>query len=231
MDRPFLSSLFPAERVRWFQQVLLNWSDTSLRDFPWRNTRDPYLIFVAETLLQKTNAAKVLPIYDRVCARYATLELLADARLEDLAALLQPLGLQFRAARLLQSAQMLHRDREIFSDEARLLQLPGVGPYTARAVLANAFDRPAAVLDANVARILERFWGVRGGRVKSRDPLLWAAAEFVAPKRATSRWNLTLIDFGALVCRARRPLCDACPLRSRCHWYGACAQSSPLPST
>lgn len=219
MSETALTSLLPAERVTWFRQTLLEWSREHLRDFPWRHTRDPYLIFVAETLLQKTNAAKVLPVYQRVCDRFPTLEALAAASLAELADILQPLGLQFRAERLLRAAQILNGDRAIFTDEARLLELPGVGPYTARAVLANACDRPRAVLDANVARILERFWGLQGGRVKSRDPLLWAAADWIAPTAQTGLWNLTLIDFGALVCKARQPLCATCPLRSRCHWY------------
>lgn len=211
----------PAEQVSWFQNALLEWSLDRLREFPWRETRDPYLIFLAETLLQKTNAAKVLPVYQQAIARFPTLESLAEAPLEELANLLQPLGLQFRAERLLQAASLLVGDREIFADETRLLQLPGVGPYTARAILANAFARSRAVLDANVARILERFWGVRGGRVKSRDPLLWAVAELVAPQTETSRWNLTMIDFGALVCNARQPRCQDCPLRSRCDWHAS----------
>ncbi|MEO0852977.1 MAG: helix-hairpin-helix domain-containing protein [Cyanobacteria bacterium J06648_11] len=216
MAQSTLELSFPAERVTWFQQTLLDWSCDHFREFPWRETRDPYRIFLAETLLQKTNAAKVLPIYLQAIARFPTLEALAEAPLDELADLLQPLGLQFRAERLWQAARLLAGDREIFSDEVRLLQLPGVGPYTARAVLANAFELPRAVLDANVARIMERFWGVRGGRVKSRDPLLWATAEYVAPKTGTSRWNLTMIDFGAIVCRARQPRCQDCPLRSRC---------------
>lgn len=214
-----LERVLPPDRVAWFRSALLNWSHQWLRVFPWRQTRDPYLLFVAETLLQKTDARKVVPVFTRVRDRYPTLDHLAAASLDNLADILQPLGLQFRAERLLQAAQILARDRDIFMDEARLLQLPGVGPYTARAVLANAFDRPLAVLDANVARILERFWGVRGGRVKSRDPLLWAAAEYVAPTSETARWNLTLIDFGALTCKARQPQCQSCPLRSRCCWH------------
>lgn len=106
--------------------------------------------------------------------------------------------------------------------ENALLQLPGVGKYTARSLLANAFNQPLAVLDTNVARILERerFFGIQGGRVKSRDPLLWETAQEVAPKRKVGRWNLTLIDFGALVCTAQNPRCQGCPLRRQCSYYG-----------
>jgi len=100
--------------------------------------------------------------------------------------------------------------------ETELLRLPGVGPYVARSVLANAFGEPLAVLDANVARILERFFGLEGHRIKARDKALWALAGEVAPKTEVTRWNLTLFDFGARVCTALKPKCPECPLRSRC---------------
>lgn len=101
----------------------------------------------------------------------------------------------------------------------KLLQLPGVGLYTARSICANAFSQPKAVLDTNVARILERFFGLIGNRVKSRCKLLWKTAEEVAPTTDVSRWNLTLLDFGAAICTAKNPQCADCPLRDRCHYH------------
>jgi len=107
---------------------------------------------------------------------------------------------------------------QIPSTEAQLLALPGVGKYTARSVCANAFGQPLAVLDTNVARILERFFGLQGGRVKSRCKLLWEAAEQAAPNTEVSRWNLTLLDFGAAVCTAKNPNCAECPLQEKCNY-------------
>ncbi len=213
-------------QLAWFRSQLIAWASQNLRDFPWRRTSDPYRIFVAECLLQKTDAATVVPIYKTFLARYPTLETLAAANVEEVAHLLQPLGLFFRAERLCQSARIiLNSDGgQIPNSEKRLLQLPGIGKYSARAILANAFFEPAAVLDTNVARILERFFGLQGGRVKSRCRVLWEAAEKAAPDIGTDKWNLTLLDLGALVCTAKNPRCAECPLREQCKFYREVAQ-------
>ena len=131
---------------------------------------------------------------------------------------LHPLGFHFRAARLCQLAQQILQDYSgnIADSEEELLKLPGVGKYVARSLCANAFDQPLAVLDTNVARILERFFGLEGGRVKSRDKMLWEAAQQVAPPVEVSQWNLTLLDFGATVCTANAPHCQDCPLQPQC---------------
>ncbi|MDJ1181801.1 hypothetical protein [Roseofilum casamattae] len=212
------NKLLKPAKVAWFRSQLVAWADTHLRDFPWRRTRDPYHLFVAECLLQKTDATTVAPIYETFLTRYPTLETLAAANVEEVARLLQPLGLFFRAERLCKSARIiLNSDRgTIPNSEKGLLQLPGIGKYSARAILANAFSQPAAVLDTNVARILERFFGVKGGRVKSRCPVLWEAADTVARDRDTDKWNLTLLDLGALICTARNPRCAQCPLQEQC---------------
>ncbi len=217
-----LAACLTSERVGWFRQKLRTWADANLRAFPWRRDRSPYAVFVAEFLLQKTDATTVAPIYESFLERYPDLAALTAASLADLQVRLQPLGLRFRAERLLQAATIL-RDRyggSIPKDETALLALPGIGPYTARAICSQAFDLPAPVLDTNVARILERFFGLTGGdRVKSRCKLLWTAAERVAPAIAVGHWNLALIDFGALICTAQRPQCGSCPLQSRCRQF------------
>ena len=208
------------EKIVWFQSQLLTWSTDNWRDFPWRRTTDPYCIFVAESLLQKTDAAKVLPIYQTFIERYPDFETLAIAPLPELAELLQPLGLFFRAERLSQAAQIVANEwNSILPQSAKaLMKLPGVGKYTTRSICANAFGQREPILDTNVIRILERFFGiVAASRVKSRCPVLWDAAEQVAPETNTSRWNLTLLDFGAKVCTAKSPRCQSCPLQKQCN--------------
>jgi A/G-specific adenine glycosylase len=208
-------------KIEWFRNQLKSWADQNFRDFPWRRTSEPYAIFVAEFLLQKTGAATATPVYKVFMSRYPTLEALSVAPVEDVACLLQPLGLAFRSDRLRQSAQIVLEQYKgkIPDTEAQLLALPGVGKYTARSICANAFGQPLAVLDTNVARILERFFGLRGNRVKSRCKLLWHAAEQVAPETEVGTWNLTLLDFGATVCTAKNPRCTNCPLQEQCHYF------------
>jgi A/G-specific adenine glycosylase len=218
-----------ASSIKWFRQQLSSWGEANLRDFPWRKTSNPYHLLVAESLLQKTDAQTVAPIYTAFLARYPTIEELAAANPNEVNQLLQPLGLLFRAERLHQCANIILSEYagKVPDNPKQLLKLPGVGEYTARAIASQAFDRPLAVLDTNVARIIERFWGLRGERVKSRCKILWGAADLIAPKKGVGRWNLTLLDFGAMVCKAQNPSCQVCPLLSRCDW---CQTPSQLQS-
>ncbi len=206
-------------QIKWFRQQLLKWSQQNFREFPWRQTSDPYAIFVAEFLLQKTDANKVLPVYKTFLTKYPTLQDLANANVEEIATILKSLGLFFRAQRLLDSAQIvLEKYKGIIpNSENKLLELPGVGMYTARSICTNSYQQTLAVLDSNIARIVERFFGITGGRVKTRCKILWQAAEQIAPDREVEKWNLTLLDFGAKVCKAKNPLCIECPLQKQCN--------------
>ncbi|BAY11880.1 A/G-specific adenine glycosylase [Calothrix sp. NIES-2098] len=213
------SSLNPL-KIKWFRQHLLIWGTQNLRDFPWRNTCDPYAILIAEYLLQKTDAVMVVPIYNEFLFKYPTLENLAQASIDELSELLEPLGLYFRAERLYQCDRIILEKYggKIPDSEKHLLELPGIGKYTARSICSQAFNQPLAVLDTNVARIIERFFSLQGARVKSRCKILWSAAEIIAPNKEVGKWNLTLLDFGAMVCRAKNPLCNNCPLSAKCNY-------------
>jgi A/G-specific adenine glycosylase len=216
-----------ADRIKWFRKHLSQWGAANVRDFPWRKTTAPYHLLVAESLLQKTDATVVAPIYELFLDRYPTLADLAAAELEDVAKILKPLGLFFRAQRLQDCARIILREYagEVPKQQNQLLKLPGIGDYTARAIGSQAFNQPLAVLDANVARILERFFGIQGERVKSRCKILWGAADLIAPKKAVGKWNLALLDFGALICKSPNPNCDLCPLSSKCHWLAGIRSS------
>jgi A/G-specific adenine glycosylase len=131
-------------RVDWFRRQLSIWAESNLRDFPWRRTQEPYAIFIAESLLQKTEAATVAPIYEEFLLRYPTLESLAAADLDDIAQLLQPLGLLFRADRIHRSSHLILQEYKgkIPNDETELLKLPGIGKYAACAILFSSLRRP-----------------------------------------------------------------------------------------
>ena len=208
------------DRIKWFRQQLTKWGVANRRDFPWRKTTDSYHLLVAESLLQRTDAQTVAPIYELFLEHYPTIQDLATANLDDLAQLLKPLGLFFRAVRLQQCAEIVvsQYQGKVPENQKQLLELPGIGDYTARAIGSQAFNQPLAVLDANVARTLERFFGLQGERVKSRCKILWGAADLIAPKKDVGKWNLALLDFGALTCKAQNPDCNNCPLASKCQW-------------
>lgn len=172
------------EKLKFFRSQLGTWGKQHRRDFPWWHTTDPYAILIAELLLQKTTAPTVDAFYQAFMDKYPTVSDLAEASVEEISDRISPLGLHFRALRLHQLARKVAGDLEgkIPDSEAELLKLPGVGLYTALSVLSHAFNQPAAVLDTNVARILERFFGLLLGRVKSRCSILWNAADCVAPE-------------------------------------------------
>ncbi len=134
--------LLTPKKIQWFRQRLLDWAKQNLREFPWRQTRDSYSILVAECLLQKTDAETVAPIYQTFLTKYPNIKALATGNIEEIAAILQPLGLLFRASRLSQSANTIV-DRycgNIPNSEQQLLELSGVGLYTARAILFSSFS-------------------------------------------------------------------------------------------
>lgn len=215
----------PNERqIGWFQNRLIAWGKEHLRDFPWRQTTNPYEIFVAEFLLQQTDAPRVIPVYQELLKKYPTLRDLANASVQEIAKILKPLGFHYRASRLQRAARILIEDiafeGNIPNDEIKLLQLPGVGKYIAKSVCANAFGQPLAVLDTNISRIFQRFFGLQPRVTRVRDdPYFWEVTQRVAPNTNVGFWNLTLIDFGAAICTVKKPHCSECPLREQCKYF------------
>lgn len=187
-----------------------------MRDLPWRRTRDPWAVLVSELMLQQTQVARVLPRYEAFLARFPTPSACAAATAGDVVRLWEGLGYNSRAVRLHGCAVAVverHQGR-VPATLPELLALPGLGPYTARAVLAFAFDDDtAAVVDVNVARVLQRLDGERLG-----PAALQRTADALVPPGASWRWNQAVMELGATVCRSRTPLCGVCPLAARCRW-------------
>ncbi len=204
------------ELVADLQDALLGWAAPRLRELPWRATRDPWPVLVSEFMLQQTGVARVLPKWSTFVAEYPTPAECASASLGDVLRLWQGLGYPRRARNLHASAVAIvsRHGGSVPADLDSLLALPGVGPYTARAVLAFAFEHDVAVVDTNIARVLARF---TGRRLKPRE-VQSIADEFVADG-ASWLWNQGFMDLGATVCRPD-PSCDECPWTSECAWRG-----------
>lgn len=204
-------NLFPST-VNAFQQELLGWFSTNARSFPWRETSDPFRVLVAEMLLQKTDAKKMLPVYEELFLRYPTPSKLAAAREAEVETLIAPIGLRYRAVRLRAVAEFA-ATHGLPNDEKTLLTIPGVGRYMARAVLCFAYGEPLGVLDSNVIRILDRVFGVQSKRKRPHtDPDLWAFADSLVPANDARNYNLGLLDLSAILCRPVRPHCENCPI-------------------
>ena len=216
-----------------FKRRLLRWYDANQRDLPWRKTRDPYKILVSEIMLQQTQVDRVVPKYHEFLQRYPTWQALAKARTPELKRAWYPLGYNIRPVRLRAIAQRTVREHHghLPNTYDGLIAMDGVGRYTAGAVLSFAFNQDAPILDTNVARLLSRYFGIRGalrgGNVQRR---LWRLAAAVIPKGKGYGINEAMMDFGATVCTARSPRCPSCVLRRTCRSYPYGAQASARPA-
>ena len=201
---------------------LLAWGGPRLRDLPWRRTRDPWGVLVSEVMAQQTQVARIIPRWEAFMERFPTPESLAEAPLADLLRLWQGLGYPRRARALHEAARRIRDSGRFPSTVEQLMDLPGVGPYTARAVAAFAFDLDVGVLDTNVGRLLARLAGER-----LRPAAAQTMADDLVPKGDAWIWNQVVMDFGATVCTARSPRCDHCPVSGRCAWTGSTERADP----
>lgn len=206
---------------------LLAWGSNTLRDLPWRRTRNPWHVLVSEVMLQQTSVARVLPKFEAFIDEFPSPHALADAALGDALRLWSGLGYPRRCRNLQEAARVIVRDfnGEFPSTIAELQSLPGVGQYTSRAILAFAFEQDVAVVDTNVSRVLSR---LEGKALKAREMQIMAN-EFV-PQGLGWEWNQVMMDFGARHCTLRSPQCTSCPLKKQCHWHGVGEDPAPLSS-
>lgn len=198
---------------------LSRWGNATRRDLPWRRTRDPWAVLVSELMLQQTQVSRVLPRYRSFLDRFPTPAVCAAASAGEVVALWDGLGYNRRAVHLHRAATTMVRehDGEVPGTLADLLALPGVGPYTARAVLAFAHEQDHGVLDTNAARFLARAVAGRSLRPKEAQDL----ADDLVPVGDGWAWNQSVLDLGATICVKRRPRCGECPIADECAWTRA----------
>ncbi len=205
-----------------FQRRLLAWYRVHQRKLPWRETRDPYKILVSEIMLQQTQVDRVMPKYHEFLRRYPTLRSLAAARTTELKKVWFPLGYNIRPLRLRRIAQRAMREHNgrIPDSYDGLLAMDGIGRYTAGAVLSFAFEQDAPIVDTNVARLLSRYFGLKGDVKRARTrKQLWQLATAVIPEGRGYDINQAMMDLGATVCTARAPQCRTCALRHTCRSF------------
>lgn len=208
-----------AERLSWLRGQLLSWFGGKGRSFPWRDHgRAPYEVAIAEILLQRTTAAGVARVYPGLIERYPSWETLVQAPLEDLERALRPLGLWRQKAQAFQRlAQSLKEHGGVIPrSRAELEDLRGIGPYTASALLAVVYGQDEPLLDVNMARLLDRFFERPADAGVGRDRSLNQLARHLVNGECSLQVNWAVLDFGALVCKARRPRCQECQLQSKC---------------
>jgi A/G-specific adenine glycosylase len=202
-----------------FRKNLLTWFAEFQRDMPWRRTRDPYRIWLSEIMLQQTRVAAAIPYYERFLARFPDVESLARAPQEAVLRLWSGLGYYSRARNLQKAAQLIvAKHNGVFPREpAEALALPGIGAYTAAAILSIAYQKKHAVLDGNVARVIARLNAVRADlRANGMWKKLQVSADCLLDDKSPGDWNQAMMELGATLCTPRSPQCLLCPVSDFC---------------
>jgi A/G-specific adenine glycosylase len=204
---------------RAFRRRLTAWYDRHARDLPWRRRRDPYAVWLSEIMLQQTQVATVKPYFTRFLQAFPTLEALARADEHDVLRRWEGLGYYRRARQLHRAARIIVAEHggEFPRDPPAVRRLPGVGRYTAGAILSIAFDARVPILEANTVRLLSRLSAYRADPSSAAgQSVLWSLAEAVLPRREPGRFNQALMELGSEVCLGRAPHCGICPVASLC---------------
>ncbi|HEX7654319.1 MAG TPA: A/G-specific adenine glycosylase [Verrucomicrobiae bacterium] len=217
----------PVHKISAIVENLLIWFTTNARALPWRRTRDPYAIWVSEIMLQQTQVKTVIPYWERWMRELPTIADLAKVNPDKLHKLWEGLGYYTRVRNLQKAAQQIleRHDGKFPTRHEQILDLSGIGPYTAGAICSIAFNQPTPILDGNVIRVLARVYAIRdNAKDKATNQRLWslarewvtAAAQVPKHPQACSHLNQALMELGALVCTPRQPQCLLCPLQKSC---------------
>ena len=229
-----------SKEITLFRKNLLAWFETHNRKLPWRDTEDPYRIWVSEVMLQQTQVKKVLEYYQKFVSRFPDVKSLAEAPLQDLLKTWEGLGYYARVRNLHKAAQVVVGDlkEKIPADYATFRELPGVGEYIAAAVQSIAFNRPYAVVDGNVKRVLARLFLIKVPINQSASAKVFQEkADLLLDHTVPGVFNQAMMELGATVCRPKSPTCILCPVNTGCRAFQTARQdefpvrqkSKPLP--
>ncbi|MEK9628256.1 MAG: A/G-specific adenine glycosylase [Nitrospinota bacterium] len=211
--------MLSAANIKKTQTRLLKWYHRQKREMPWRENRNPYRIFVSEFMLQQTQVKTVIPYFNKWMKSFPTVKKLAAASESKVLKHWEGLGYYSRARNLLKSAKQIQKsfDGKVPNSFDEIMELPGVGRYTAGAVLSIAFDKKVPVLDGNVKRVLSRLMLLKeNGSNQKSETRLWMAMENLLPEKNCGDFNQAFMELGATVCLPQNPLCKECPLKQLC---------------
>ncbi|MEM2129636.1 MAG: hypothetical protein QXZ70_03450, partial [Candidatus Bathyarchaeia archaeon] len=191
------------------------------RSFPWRKSKDPYQILIAEIMLQRTKAEQVVPVFLKFIERFPSPKELNNAKMSEIESYFDKLGLIWRAKKVKCLSEKLVGDYNgsVPRERSKLLALPGVGDYVADAVRCFAFDEDVAIIDSNVCRVLRRVFGLEPKSEARRSPLYKEIAEQLAPRGKCKEYNWAIIDHASDICRPKNPKCEICSLNTICNYY------------
>jgi len=229
LSRAWINSTVSGKDLSRFRRALLLWYDQHRRDLPWRQTRDPYRIWLSEIMLQQTRVAAVVDHYRNFLERFPNVQALAAASEEAVLAAWSGLGYYRRARMLHQCARQIAEQHGGFfpRNSEALFALPGIGRYTAAAIASIAFAEPVAVVDGNVERVLQRLVGIKFTGVNLTTPQIWRHAQSLLATSRPGDFNQAMMELGATVCVPREPRCPLCPVREWCVTQGEVPRVEP----
>lgn len=216
-----MSGMIPDDfPVKVFREKLIQWWKHNRRSFPWRNSSNPYDILIAEILLHRTKADQVTPIYQNFLKQFSSFAAIASAPQSEVIEMLFPLGLRWRSEGLYQMALEIveKHNGKVPEDRDNLESLPGVSHYIASAVRCFAFGSPEVLLDTNTVRIIGRLFGIPVTDGSRRSKRFRELLQSLLDPNQPGKFNLAMIDLGALVCRPNQPLCNLCPINEVCNY-------------
>jgi A/G-specific adenine glycosylase len=216
------------ELLEQFIEKVTEFGISRLNAYPWRLERDPYRIFVAEVLLQRTKTQQVTPVYENFIKKFPTIQSLANATDDEIMQIIKPLGLAYRAKRLKKVASIIvEKYGGKFPEELNeLLKLPGVGNYIAGVLMCFAFGKRFPVLDSNVKRVLSRVFGITLPADAHKKPGVLQMLEKLFPSQRVREFIIGLLDLGIIICLPKNPRCELCPLKNICKTYNSFQQGA-----
>ena len=206
------------KKISIVQEKIIKWYHKHARDFPWRHTKDPYKIMIAEFMLHRTKADQVVPVYNDFIKKFTDVYSLARAEPEEVLSVTRHLGLHWRGKHFIESANyIVNKLNGIFpEDYDELRKIPGVGEYIAGAIVTVCLNKAAPVVDSNIARFINRYWGLNlKGEIRRKKEIVNIAGELFRGENP-GEILFSMVDFTSLLCKPRTPLCEQCPLKSMC---------------
>jgi len=213
--------LIPDKTIKEIQLKILKWYKKYGRDFPWRHTKDPYRIMIAEFMLHRTRAEQVVPVYVDFIEKYPTMDSLINPDYKDIKKITEHLGLHWRADHFFRSVRYIMQNYggKFPEDYDELKKIPGVGDYIAGAILTICFNKPSPVVDSNIARFINRFFGLSlSGEIRRKKSVIELAEKLFSHQKPGDLL-FAIVDFTSLICKPGNPLCNKCPLSDKCNYY------------
>ena len=220
-------------KASFVQSRILEWYHDNSRDFPWRHTRDLYKIMVAEFMLHRTRAEQVVPVYNEFIKRYPDVHSLAQADPDDIKNVTRHLGLHWRARHFIKAARyIIDKFSGKFPDNYDdLRKIPGVGEYIAGAIFVVCFNKPAPVVDSNIARFINRFYGLNlKGEIRRKKGIVEIATELFNHEEP-GKLLFAMVDFTSIICKPGKTDCNFCPLKSQCKFYKGSSPGRQVPGS